>query len=155
MNSFKVSERDIMVSGRSIGSGPACHLAANFDPLCLILISPIKSVNHIARKICGRLTDFLIEERFNNIEVVKTVKCPTAILHGINDEIVDSEDSVDLLMKGFISSKTHLFLREKMRHNKFDYEHDLLRPLQYFFYFHQIAFDLRNQQVFDFELNPG
>ena len=77
-----MNEKDIMISGRSIGSGPACHLAAMFNPRCLILISPIKSVNHIARKICGRLADILIEERFNNIEVVKNVKCPTVILHG-------------------------------------------------------------------------
>jgi dipeptidyl aminopeptidase/acylaminoacyl peptidase len=45
----------------------------------------------------------LIEERFNNIEVVKAVKCPTAILHGMSDEIVDCEDSLDLLTQGFIS----------------------------------------------------
>ena len=77
-----IDEQDILISGRSIGSGPACHLAATFNPRCLILISPIKSVNHIARKICGRLADILIEERFNNIEVVKKVKCPTVILHG-------------------------------------------------------------------------
>jgi hypothetical protein len=93
------------------------------------LISPIKSVNHIARKICGRLTDFLIEERFNNIEVVKTVKCPAVILHGMNDEIVDSEDSLDLLTQGLNNCHAHIFLRDKMSHNKFDYEHDMLRPL--------------------------
>jgi hypothetical protein len=28
-----------------------------------------------------------------------------------------------------------------MRHNKFDYEHDMLRPLQYFFFYHQIGFE--------------
>ena len=133
------------MSGRSIGSGPACHLAATFEPRCLILISPIKSVNQIARKICGRLTDLLIEERFNNIEVVRGVKCPTAIPHGMSDEIVDASDSLDLLTEGFVSCQAHIFLRAEMQHNKFDYEHDLLRPLQYFFFYHQIAFDAHFQ----------
>jgi hypothetical protein len=63
-------------------------LASIFNPLCLILISPIKSVNHIARKICGRLADILIEERFNNIEKVFQVKCASVILHGMADTMV-------------------------------------------------------------------
>ena len=40
-NHMDVSIRNIIVSGRSIGSGPACHLAAMYEPLCLVLISPI------------------------------------------------------------------------------------------------------------------
>jgi len=80
---LKINHHDIIICGRSIGSGPACHLAAKYNPLCLILISPIKSVTHIARQLCGRIADFLLEERFNNIEVVKGVKCPSVILHGM------------------------------------------------------------------------
>jgi len=39
-----------MISGRSIGSGPACHLASRFsNAMCLLLISPIKSVRDVAR----------------------------------------------------------------------------------------------------------
>ena len=59
-DTLHVNKNKIIVSGRSIGSGPACHLAANFDPRCLMLTSPIKSVNNIARKICGRITDLVI-----------------------------------------------------------------------------------------------
>ena len=72
-----------MISGRSIGSGPACHLAAKFKPAGLILISPIKSVSHIARQLCGRIADIFIEERFNNLPVASNVSCPVAILHGL------------------------------------------------------------------------
>ena len=49
INVLKCDKNDVIISGRSIGSGPACHLAATVNPLCLILISPIKSVTHIAR----------------------------------------------------------------------------------------------------------
>ena len=60
---FGVEEKDIMISGRSIGSGPACHLAATFKPCCLILISPIKSVTHIAQKMFGKLLSNMLLER--------------------------------------------------------------------------------------------
>ena len=64
---------DIIVSGRSIGSGPACHLAAKFNPACLLLISPIKSVKDAARVLYGRVADYFIEERFDNFNVAKRV----------------------------------------------------------------------------------
>lgn len=131
-----VDKKDIIVSGRSIGSGPACHLAAKFDPECLILISPIKSVNDVARLFCGRITDILIEERFNNVEKANNTKCPTIIMHGLKDEMVPYQDSIELMQKGFLKSQTHLFLRDKMTHNKFEYEFDLIRPLNYFFNYH-------------------
>ena len=131
-----VDKKDIIVSGRSIGSGPACHLAAKFDPECLILISPIKSVNDVARLFCARITVILIEERFNNVEKANNTKCPTIIMHGLKDEMVPYQDSIELMQKGFLKSQTHLFLRDKMTHNKFEYEFDLIRPLNYFFNYH-------------------
>lgn len=64
----KLQEHHIMISGRSIGSGPACHLASKFNPACLSLISPIKSVKDVARLKYGRIVDLLIEERFDNFK---------------------------------------------------------------------------------------
>jgi hypothetical protein len=104
----------------------------------LILISPIKSVNSIARNICGTIADYILEERFDNMERAKNIRCPTFVLHGLNDKMVPFTDSVDLIMYGFIKAKAHLFLREDMRHNKFEYEYDLIKPLKYFFMCHDI-----------------
>lgn len=44
----KIREKDIMVMGRSLGSGSATHLAAKFNPGCLILMSPFKSIKNVA-----------------------------------------------------------------------------------------------------------
>jgi hypothetical protein len=87
----KVIEGDIIVSGRSIGSGPACHLASIFKPSCLMLISPIKSVKDVAKLKYGRIVDFLIEERFDNFKAAQKVTCPTAIFHGVIDSMVPYE----------------------------------------------------------------
>jgi abhydrolase domain-containing protein 17 len=41
---LNVKQSSIIVMGRSIGSGPACYLAAMRDPLALLLVSGFKSI---------------------------------------------------------------------------------------------------------------
>ena len=126
---MKVNIRNIIVSGRSIGSGPACHLAAMYDPLCLILISPIQSVTRIAKQIYGRIAEILVEERFNNASKAQKIKCPTVIIHGIKDALVPYQSSIEFLQNLLTNSMTHLFLRGKMTHNHYQYKDDIISPL--------------------------
>lgn len=129
-----VDENNIIIMGRSIGSGPACHLASKFlNARCLILISPIKSVKEVARQNYGRIVDLLIEERFDNFEVAKKIKCPVLVYHGLKDTMVPYQHSIEMLIQGFIQSEAHMFLRQDMEHNKFDYINDIIRPMKYFF----------------------
>ena len=44
MDVAKVEESNIFVMGRSLGSGPSTHLAAKFNPGCLLLMSPYTSI---------------------------------------------------------------------------------------------------------------
>ena len=39
---------DIAVVGRSLGSGPACHVVELYKPGALLLISPLSSVKAVA-----------------------------------------------------------------------------------------------------------
>jgi abhydrolase domain-containing protein 17 len=67
-------ESDIIVCGRSIGSGPACFIASNYKPASLVLISPHTSIRGIVKdQFMGKLTQFLIAERFRNIEAIAKV----------------------------------------------------------------------------------
>jgi hypothetical protein len=50
-NVMKISLDNIIVMGRCIGSGPALHLAANYQINALILISPIKSIKEAVKSI--------------------------------------------------------------------------------------------------------
>jgi dienelactone hydrolase len=50
-----VSSKDILLYGRSIGSGPACWLAANKNPGALLLMSPYTSLRAVVRNLVGRV----------------------------------------------------------------------------------------------------
>ena len=41
-------------------------------------------------------------------------------------------------MQGFTGCEAHMFLREDMEHNKFNYMNDIIDPLQYFLKVNQI-----------------
>jgi len=68
---LKVQVSDIFIFGRSIGSGPACELAAKYKPKALILMAPFKSLKTVANELVpflGTLASFLLKDRFINIE---------------------------------------------------------------------------------------
>ena len=54
--------------GKSLGSGPTCHLAAHRNPSCLILITPFKSIRKVAIDIVGGLCKYIVKDRFRNID---------------------------------------------------------------------------------------
>ena len=48
-------EKDIILLGRSLGSGPATHIASKFEPGGLILMSPYTSIKSVATNKVGFL----------------------------------------------------------------------------------------------------
>ena len=43
-----------------------------------------------------------------------------------------------MLLDGFVNAKAHMFLREQMEHNRFNYDTDIIKPLKYFLKTHNI-----------------
>lgn len=84
---LQVSPEDIIIVGRSVGSGPALYLAGEFPVFGIILVAPFLSVKEVVRNHLGRVAD-LIEERFPNLERVKRIKAAMLIVHGKQDGIV-------------------------------------------------------------------
>ena len=70
-----------------MGSGPACWLAANYNPSALMVMSGYTSIKNVAKSAVGFLA-FLVKERFVNADMVKLATCPTFILHGHQDEVI-------------------------------------------------------------------
>ena len=79
---LRYSINDVIVLGRSIGTGPAWYLASKHNLAALALISPYTSIRGIVKNMFGTLSQYIIKERFSNIEMMEKINCPTFILHG-------------------------------------------------------------------------
>jgi len=132
-----VSSRQIVVYGRSVGSGPSCYLAqklANGDghPVAgLILHSPFLSV-------CRVVIDMGLEmtlDIFPNVSRIKDVGCPTFIMHGTNDEVVPFRHGKGLYEALPEDLRYPPFWAENMGHNniELDMTSVFIKKLQRFF----------------------
>lgn len=101
LNTMNLEEKDILVAGRSLGSGPATYLASTRNPGMLILISPFKSIKAVVRQSFGNIAQKLVKERFNNLKTMENVTCPVFILHGKNDTMISHSHAVELYGKDF------------------------------------------------------
>ena len=75
--------KDIILIGRSMGSGPACALAVQYPLVsALILLSPYTSLKQAVKTLLGTLASLIVRERFENHKLIEQVRCPTLIIHG-------------------------------------------------------------------------
>lgn len=72
----------IIIVGRSLGSGPAVHLASVRSCMMLVLISPYKSIRSLATDLAS-VFGYLVKERFRNKKQIVKVNSPVFILHGM------------------------------------------------------------------------
>eukprot|EP01017_Pseudomicrothorax_dubius_P005985 TRINITY_DN1163_c0_g1_i3.p1 TRINITY_DN1163_c0_g1~~TRINITY_DN1163_c0_g1_i3.p1 ORF type:complete len:228 (+),score=24.28 TRINITY_DN1163_c0_g1_i3:294-977(+) len=125
----KWPEYDIWVFGRSIGSGPATHLARNRKPQLLILMSAYTSIKDVAKEVVGWLS-FLVKQRFQNIENIKNVESPILLIHGDRDEVINCDHSENLNNELRKLGKLCRFEKRRgMTHNIFDLNLDIIEPI--------------------------
>lgn len=96
---MKFQPHDILVMGRSIGSGPATHMACNYECGALTLISPFRSIKTVALDNFGTLASKLLSQRFDNESKISQVKCPCLFIHGKDDSLIPFEHSKTLYSK--------------------------------------------------------
>ncbi len=73
---------EVVIYGRSLGSGPACYLAERVEAKALVLEAPFTSVFAVAD------LAWLPFDRFPNIDRIGNVKMPVLILYGDCDRVV-------------------------------------------------------------------
>ena len=93
---LNVKPKNILVFGRSIGTGPATYLASQKDLGALILMSAFTSIRAAVKDFAGKWAQYLIKERLNNLEAIPNVKCPTFFIHGQKDSLIPYNHSSDL-----------------------------------------------------------
>ena len=133
-----VKAKNIIIFGRSIGSGPAAHLAAQRRVGGLVLMSAYTSIKDVAKNIAGSLAQYLVADRFRNIDKMRKIGCSVCFLHGKKDKLIACKHSQELMeefekhQKGKDLISFHHF-GENMTHNDFHFVHDLINPLKDFF----------------------
>ena len=83
----------IILYGRSIGTGPTCHLATVAPVKAVILQAPLASVF----RILFNLRFSLPLDRFCNIDRVSEIDSPVFLMHGLADEIVPVWHGLELM----------------------------------------------------------
>ncbi len=80
---------DIVLYGRSLGSGIATELATKVDAKLLILETPYTSIGDVAKRGFFFFPIFrLLKFHFRNDKKIDKVNCPVHIIHGTNDELI-------------------------------------------------------------------
>uniref|UniRef100_A0A7S3LGM2 AB hydrolase-1 domain-containing protein n=1 Tax=Amphora coffeiformis TaxID=265554 RepID=A0A7S3LGM2_9STRA len=85
----RIQPEQIVLYGRSLGSGPSCYLASKTATAGrsvggVILQSPLLSAYRVAFNF--RFT--MVGDRFPNIDYAPAIRCPVFIVHGTQDEVV-------------------------------------------------------------------
>jgi abhydrolase domain-containing protein 17 len=93
---LKYNPKNLIIFGRSIGSGPATWLASRRIVGALVLMSPFTSIRAIINDMAGKWATYLIKERFNNLECMGRVVCPTFLCHGLKDRLISYKHSQEL-----------------------------------------------------------
>lgn len=125
-----LEEKDVLVFGRSMGSGPATYLSSTYRPGALILMSPYTSIRNVVRSKIGSFLSSLVAEHFDNLKLMPKVRCPTFIVHGQRDSLIPWDHAQQL--HDSCKGQSYLVMPKEMTHNDFDFYQDLIKPLHQF-----------------------
>ena len=130
---FKLSDKNIFIFGRSIGTAPAIYLASVRKPNALFVVSAFTSIKSVADNLVGILK-ILVKERLTSIEYIKKVKCPILFIHGQSDTLIPFKETI--LLKDNCDCPFEVVLPINMTHNDFDIDDDIIEPINKFMYRH-------------------
>jgi len=145
---LNVPPKNIILFGRSIGTGPSCYLARKIDQLapnslgCLILQSPYTTIRSVATAYVGGI-GVAVPKCFDNIKNITHVTSPTVFIHGEKDQIIPFDMSNQL----FAASPTDFKIFVKCPnadHNSWNHKQDVIRPVRDFLEkFYEPVFDCK------------
>lgn len=130
------SYSDIIIYGRSVGTGVAIELAANNSCKGLVLESPYTSLGSLANeKLPFFFPSLYLKFRFNNLAKINLVKCPVVFLHGSKDELIPPSHTEKLFEK--FTGEKKMILVDQGSHNDLnafqEYQIFLSEVLPFFF----------------------
>ena len=88
--------KQIILYGRSIGTGIASKLATQSEPSLLILETPYYSLPDLVGHIYPILPSWLLRYQLDNATQIKQLSIPVHLIHGSKDELIPYTSSVRL-----------------------------------------------------------
>lgn len=85
--SLDVQSENIIVVGRSIGTGIAAQVASKMSLKALVLISPFTRLKDVVGQIVGGVS-CLMGERFDTMALIPKIKVPLLCIHGTADALI-------------------------------------------------------------------
>lgn len=117
------SETDIIVYGRSLGTGISTYLASKNNPKQLILETPYYSILDVAKH---RFPIFpvsaLLKYKFSSNEFIIDVKCPITMFHGTDDSIVPYSSAEKLKAIAPNDKTTFITIEDGSHNNLIEFE---------------------------------
>jgi hypothetical protein len=124
---YKASE--IIIYGRSLGTGIATNIASFNNPKQLILETPFYSLTDVAKR---RFPIFpnnkLLKYDFPSYKFIQNVKCPISIFHGTDDSVVPYSSGEKLFNSMSQKDKT-FYTIENGKHNNLIEFQSYLQPI--------------------------
>ncbi|MCO4780789.1 MAG: alpha/beta hydrolase [Candidatus Cloacimonetes bacterium] len=113
-NSYKdnpnIDQNNIVIMGRSLGTGVAIQLAAKVDAAKLILVSPYDSMINTAYDHYPFLPiQMMLKNPFKSEDFIDKVKQKTLIIYGDQDQVVRPERTLALIKKFKVKPKVEVF----------------------------------------------
>lgn len=136
LNEKQFKADQILIYGRSIGSGIAVDLASHSPAGGLILEAPFSGLIRLAtQKVPWLIPALWLKFRFDNMEKIARVKCPVLFIHGSSDTLIPPSHSQTLF--DVYPGKKRMIRIESGSHNdlnRFDaYHNGLQHALDDFF----------------------
>lgn len=126
ISTFKVSDDQIYVCGRSLGTSSAIYLSSRRKPKALFLISAFTYMKNVAYDMFKPFALF-VEEIFKSINYIENVKCPILFIHGNADNTISCNHSRELwLISKKNNDKTDISLRPGRNHNNLNLKEDII-----------------------------
>lgn len=132
IQNLKYKEENIILIGRSLGTGVALQIGSIYRKIrAIILISAFLSIRYVGENLAGTTLSKFLPNVFRNEEVIPLIRSPVLFIHGMNDTLVPWTASQTLYIKCLATKE--LYLGPSMDHNKMDFKNDIIMPIIKFF----------------------
>jgi|SRR5579872_385217 len=97
LDALELSTSSLLLVGYSIGSGPACYIAAHDRRVAhLVLLAPFTSIKDVAAHHYTNAVRALMMNRLDNRKQIVKCKCKLSIIHGTKDQVIPHKQSLTL-----------------------------------------------------------